>query len=99
MRCCSCAAEEPKLAMMSARAGWQDAWRPLPSLERRWLRLVGLEPGFFHASLRLRVLHKGVPYKIRAEVLGHQHGNSRVNADHVGVVPACYRIESVDEAV
>ena len=51
------------------------------------LRLVWFETGVVHAALGLGVLHEGIPDKSSSRILGHQHGDARVDTDDVCVIP------------
>ena len=62
-------------------------------------RLIAFEPGTIHSALRLRILHKSLPYKTGAGIFRHYHGDSGIDSHHVAVVPILQRIECVNEAV
>ena len=47
----------------------------------------------------LVILHERIPDKTGALVLGHQHGNSEIDPEHISVVPVGQRIEGIDEPV
>src|ERR1700687_4318883 len=66
-------------------------------LSAGWLVLV--EAGALHAALRLGILHESIPDESSAVIFRHEQGNSRVNADHVGVVPIPERVEGIHESI
>src|SRR5271169_4824251 len=61
--------------------------------------LVLLETRTLHASLGFGSLHERLPYKSGPQILRHQHGYPRINADHIRVVPVFERVEGIDKAV
>src|ERR1700687_2635129 len=61
--------------------------------------VVFLEPCALHATLCRLVLHKGIPHKSRAHILGHQQGDTGIDPDHVAVVPIGQRVKCVHEPV
>ena len=50
-------------------------------------------------ALRFRILHERVPHETGARIFRHHHGDARVDAHHVGVVPVRQRIERIHESV
>ena len=50
-------------------------------------------------ALGLAILHKRVPDKTRAQILGHQHGNSCVDSNDICVIPVLQRIKCVHESI
>jgi len=49
--------------------------------------LIFLESRPFHTPLSLCRCHEGVPHKTGAQIFGHQHDDSRINANYIGVIP------------
>ena len=63
------------------------------------MALSNSKPSALETSLRLAVPHESAPDKTRAQILGHHHCDSGINADHVGVIPVLQRIERIHEAI
>ena len=59
----------------------------------------GVESAGFHCGDRFRILHEGLPNERRAEVLGHQQADSKVNAKNIGVIPMEFGVEGIAESV
>src|SRR5512141_2721917 len=58
---------------------------------------VRQEAGAAHGDCYFRVPHEGVPDKLRTGVLGHQHGDTDVDSQHVFAGPSGHGIEGIDE--
>src|SRR5213596_656982 len=54
---------------------------------------------FLHCGLGFGIFHEGVPNEVAAMIFRHQHGDAKVDAQHVRVIPAAKWIESIDETV
>src|SRR5439155_14957281 len=54
---------------------------------------------FLHCGLGFGIFHEGVPNEAAAMIFRHQHGDAKVDAQHVRVIPAAKWIESIDETV
>ena len=52
-----------------------------------------------HGQGDLAVLHEPAPDVARAHVFGAQEDDAGVDSDHVGVDPAGFGVEGVDEAI
>ena len=52
-----------------------------------------------HSAFHIFVLHELFPHKTGAMILGHQHSDPEIDAEHVGVIPVRERIESIAETV
>ena len=63
------------------------------------MRILRMKAGAGHSALYVFILHELLPDKTRAMILGHEHGDSQVEAEHVRVVPVYERIEGVAIAV
>jgi hypothetical protein len=63
------------------------------------IRYLRMEADTLHRALRLRILHEGLPHESGAVILGHEHGDPHIDANHIGIVPASERIEGIDETV
>jgi hypothetical protein len=59
---------------------------------------VRQEAGAAHGDFHFRVSHEGVPDMLGACILGHQHADTYVNAEHVFAGPAGDWVEGVDKA-
>src|SRR5262249_51878475 len=62
-------------------------------------KLIVPKTGARQSALRLFALHELAPDEARAKVLRHEHGDSGIDSDHVGVEPVDQWIERVDESV
>src|SRR5260221_7607185 len=63
------------------------------------LRLVLLEACPAHSALGCLILHERIPHKSGPEILGHEHGDSGIDPDHVGVIPVGQRVEGVHKPI
>src|SRR5437667_11090146 len=54
---------------------------------------------FLHCGLGFGIFHEGVPNEAAAMIFRHQHGDAKVDAQHVRDIPAAKWIESIDETV
>lgn len=61
--------------------------------------LGGFKAGELHAAPRFGILHEGIPNKPGPQIFRHQHGDSRIDADDVGVESFIKGVERVDEAI
>src|SRR5260370_37035525 len=61
--------------------------------------LATREASALKATLALRISHKRVPHKTGAQIFGHQHGDSRIEANHIRVVPLFQGIERIDRSI
>src|SRR5205085_12659095 len=52
-----------------------------------------------HTALGLGILHESLPYVTGAGIFCHEQNDSRINTDHIRVVPVLKRIERVHETV
>src|SRR5215469_5387634 len=50
--------------------------------------LIGVKPSPRHSSLGLPTVHERIPYKGGAGIFCHQHADARIDAHHVGAIPA-----------
>src|SRR5215472_12958632 len=83
-----------QLRLVEARIALSGPSRtPAPSA------LVSVESGALHATLRFLSFHERLPQESSAQVLGHQHGDARVDPDHVVVVPVFQWVEGIDKAI
>lgn len=51
------------------------------------MNYFGAKSGSLHSTLNFFVLHKRLPHKTGALILGHQHGDSEVDPKHIRVIP------------
>src|SRR5579859_6807809 len=66
---------------------------------RRRLVIFRTKTGAGHSAFYIFVLHELLPNKTGAMIFGHQHGDSQIEAEHIGIVPIRQRIEGVAETV
>src|SRR5579859_4892480 len=66
---------------------------------RRRLVIFRTKTGAGHSAFYIFVLHELVPHETRTIVFSHQHGDSQVEAEHIGIVPIRQGIEGVAETV
>src|SRR6185437_1353504 len=65
----------------------------------RWPESVILESRALQPYCRFSVFHKRAPHEAGAKILGHQHRDARIDADHVRVVPILKLVECINEPV